>query len=47
MFRPLAVVTALAALFAQAASFDLTILHTNDVHARITASDEKGEYVSA
>lgn len=31
---------------AQAADFELTIMHTNDVHARITSSDEKGEYVN-
>jgi 2',3'-cyclic-nucleotide 2'-phosphodiesterase (5'-nucleotidase family) len=32
---------------AQAANFELTIMHTNDVHARITSSDEKGEYVNS
>lgn len=43
MFKPLAVVSALAACIGQVASFDLTILHTNDVHARVTGTDEKGE----
>lgn len=31
---------------AQAANFELTIMHTNDVHARVSSTDEKGEYVT-
>lgn len=46
MLGKLALLGALCLCMGQAASFDLTILHTNDVHARIAGTEEKGEYVT-